>query len=140
MSSRMGWHRLLDSSCARSSLSNWCNPDPRQNATLWPTGSTEDSEKMVSLVSARRGGAVSTATVSVLVAPMDTHRIVSSLGAVCQTDDACVGFPLRGQPTGDDDRVGNMTCYKGGETVFNNHQFCDVTSAFPSLPFPGKRS
>jgi hypothetical protein len=21
-----------------------------------------------------------------------------------------------------------MTCYKGGETVFNNHQFCDVTS------------
>ncbi|RPD60154.1 hypothetical protein L226DRAFT_508449 [Lentinus tigrinus ALCF2SS1-7] len=47
---------------------------------------------------------------------------------VCQTDDACVGFPLRGQPTGDDDRVGNMTCYKGGETVFNNHQFCDVTN------------
>ncbi|TFK93640.1 hypothetical protein K466DRAFT_537493 [Polyporus arcularius HHB13444] len=47
---------------------------------------------------------------------------------VCQTDDACVGFPLRGQPTGDDDRVGNMTCYKGGETVFNNHQMCDVTN------------
>ena len=23
----------------------------------------------------------------------------------------------------------NMTCYKGGETVFNNHQMCDVTSA-----------
>ncbi|KAI0707291.1 hypothetical protein C8Q76DRAFT_629011 [Earliella scabrosa] len=47
---------------------------------------------------------------------------------VCQTDNACVGFPLRGQPTGDDDRVGNMTCYKGGETVFNNHQMCDVTN------------
>ncbi|KAI0775145.1 hypothetical protein BD413DRAFT_294544 [Trametes elegans] len=47
---------------------------------------------------------------------------------VCQTDNACVGFPLRGQPTGDDDRVGNMTCYKGGETVFNNHQMCNVTN------------
>ncbi|KAI0833563.1 hypothetical protein BC628DRAFT_1527478 [Trametes gibbosa] len=47
---------------------------------------------------------------------------------VCQTDDSCIGFPLRGQPTGDDERVGNMTCYKGGETVFNNHQMCDVTN------------
>ncbi|KAI0661773.1 hypothetical protein C8Q70DRAFT_677116 [Cubamyces menziesii] len=47
---------------------------------------------------------------------------------VCKTDDACVGFPLRGQPIGDDDRVGNMTCYKGGETVFNNHQMCNVTN------------
>ncbi|KAH9847646.1 hypothetical protein C2E23DRAFT_847481 [Lenzites betulinus] len=47
---------------------------------------------------------------------------------VCQTDDSCVGFPLRGQPIGDDERVGNMTCYKGGETVFNNHQMCDVTN------------
>ncbi|KAI0787590.1 hypothetical protein C8Q74DRAFT_1252688 [Fomes fomentarius] len=47
---------------------------------------------------------------------------------VCKTDDACVGFPLLGQPTGDDERVGNMTCYKGGETVFSNHQMCDVTN------------
>ncbi|KAI0635999.1 hypothetical protein C8Q77DRAFT_1052354 [Trametes polyzona] len=47
---------------------------------------------------------------------------------VCKTDDACIGFPLRGQPTGDDERVGNMTCYKGGETVFNNHQMCNVTN------------
>ncbi|KAI0671808.1 hypothetical protein C8Q78DRAFT_972196 [Trametes maxima] len=47
---------------------------------------------------------------------------------VCKTDDACVGFPLRGQPTDDDERVGNMTCYKGGETVFNNHQMCNVTN------------
>ncbi|KAL1949551.1 hypothetical protein VTO73DRAFT_8432 [Trametes versicolor] len=47
---------------------------------------------------------------------------------VCKTDDACAGFPLLGQPTGDDDRIGNMTCYKGGETVFNNHQMCDVTN------------
>ena len=28
-----------------------------------------------------------------------------------------------------------MTCYKGGETVFNNHQMCDVTSTF-SFPQP----
>lgn len=24
--------------------------------------------------------------------------------------------------------MSNMTCYQGGETVFNNHQMCDVTS------------
>ncbi|EJF64891.1 hypothetical protein DICSQDRAFT_159875 [Dichomitus squalens LYAD-421 SS1] len=47
---------------------------------------------------------------------------------VCETDDACIGFPLRGQPTDNDERVSNMTCYKGGETVFNNHQMCDVTN------------
>ena len=29
-----------------------------------------------------------------------------------------------------EDDLGGMTCYKGGETVFNNHQFCDVTSEF----------
>jgi hypothetical protein len=28
----------------------------------------------------------------------------------------------------DDDQVANMTCYTGGQTVFNNHQMCDVTS------------
>lgn len=28
-----------------------------------------------------------------------------------------------------------MTCYKGGETVFNNHQMCDVTSAYTSSPW-----
>ncbi|KAG6914930.1 hypothetical protein DXG01_014394 [Tephrocybe rancida] len=51
----------------------------------------------------------------------------------CKNDNACVGFPLAGgiSPSldGDDDvEVGNMTCYKGGETVFNNHQMCDVTN------------
>ena len=32
----------------------------------------------------------------------------------------------------DDDQpaVKNMTCYTGGETVFNNHQMCDVTSVY----------
>ncbi|CDO70642.1 hypothetical protein BN946_scf184756.g8 [Trametes cinnabarina] len=57
---------------------------------------------------------------------------------VCQTDNACVGFPLRGQPIGDDDRVGNMTCYKGGETVFNNHQMCNVTNRKILDMLPGR--
>lgn len=48
---------------------------------------------------------------------------------VCQTDNACANFPIRGDITSLDatDSV-NMTCHKSGETVFNNHQFCDVTS------------
>ncbi|KAI0306184.1 hypothetical protein B0F90DRAFT_972077 [Multifurca ochricompacta] len=48
---------------------------------------------------------------------------------VCQTDNACVNFPIRGNITSLDatDSV-NMTCYKSGETVFSNHQFCDVTN------------
>ncbi|KAH9954037.1 hypothetical protein BC827DRAFT_1245250 [Russula dissimulans] len=48
---------------------------------------------------------------------------------VCQVDDACTNFPIRGDITSLDatDSV-NMTCHKGGETVFNNHQFCDVTN------------
>lgn len=48
---------------------------------------------------------------------------------VCQNDDACVGFPLAGGISSFDEPISaNMTCYKGGETVFNNHQMCDVTS------------
>lgn len=48
---------------------------------------------------------------------------------VCKNDDACIGFPLAGGVFSEDDQeVANMTCYKGGETVFNNHQMCDVTS------------
>ncbi|KAH8822872.1 hypothetical protein DL96DRAFT_1683868 [Flagelloscypha sp. PMI_526] len=49
---------------------------------------------------------------------------------VCKTDNACRGFPLVGQPSdSDDDGVeANMTCYKGGETIFNNFQMCDVTN------------
>ncbi|ESK86895.1 abc transporter [Moniliophthora roreri MCA 2997] len=48
---------------------------------------------------------------------------------VCKTDDACVGFPLHGGVPEDGGLpVGNMTCYKGGETVFNNHQMCNVTN------------
>ncbi|QRV74844.1 ATP-dependent permease [Ceratobasidium sp. AG-Ba] len=58
---------------------------------------------------------------------------------VCQTDEACVNFPLRGGPDGElltrqvstsepDIPVANMTCYKGGLTVQQNHQMCDVTN------------
>ncbi|KAJ7253437.1 hypothetical protein C8J57DRAFT_1348076 [Mycena rebaudengoi] len=44
---------------------------------------------------------------------------------VCQSDQACAGFPLAGGIPDDDDI---MRCYTGGETVFNNHQMCDVTN------------
>ncbi|KAF8632743.1 hypothetical protein AX15_001712 [Amanita polypyramis BW_CC] len=49
---------------------------------------------------------------------------------VCQNDNACGGFPLLGgvPSHGLDDSAANMTCYKGGETVFNNHQMCNVTN------------
>ena len=51
---------------------------------------------------------------------------------VCKSDNACIGFPLAGgiHTEMDDENVANMTCYKGGETVFNNHQMCDITSTF----------
>jgi hypothetical protein len=32
-----------------------------------------------------------------------------------------------------------MTCYKGGETVFNNHQMCDVTSMSSQVNVTHKR-
>ena len=62
--------------------------------------------------------------------------------AVCKTDAACANFPLRRAPEsssvlggllpGSDPEsdlpIGNMTCYKGGETVFENHQICNVTN------------
>ncbi|KIM40694.1 hypothetical protein M413DRAFT_446097 [Hebeloma cylindrosporum] len=59
---------------------------------------------------------------------------------VCKTDDACVGFPLMGGVIngGDDEEVANMTCYKGGETVFNNHQMCDVTNRKIIDMLPGR--
>ncbi|OJT07359.1 hypothetical protein TRAPUB_1764 [Trametes pubescens] len=79
--------------------------------------STGDNEKTAGNANARMVGVVLTVTFR-----------PNSRAAVCKTDDACVGFPLLGQPVGDDDRIGNMTCYKGGETVFNNHQMCDVTN------------
>ncbi|PFH50042.1 hypothetical protein AMATHDRAFT_86062 [Amanita thiersii Skay4041] len=46
---------------------------------------------------------------------------------VCQHDNSCIGFPLAGGISSLDGTA-NMTCYKGGETVFNNHQMCNVTN------------
>ncbi|KAK0205010.1 hypothetical protein DFS33DRAFT_1373581 [Desarmillaria ectypa] len=58
---------------------------------------------------------------------------------VCKTDQACVGFPLAGEPsTAFDEEVTNMTCYTGGETVFNNHQMCDVTNRKIIDQLPGR--
>ncbi|KAG6879786.1 hypothetical protein C0992_011584 [Termitomyces sp. T32_za158] len=61
---------------------------------------------------------------------------------VCKSDNACVGFPLAGKLSvlGKDDEaeVSNMTCYKGGETVFNNHQMCDVTNRKILDMLPGR--
>jgi len=58
---------------------------------------------------------------------------------VCETDNACTNFPVRGDITSLDaaDSI-NMTCYKGGETVFNNHQFCDVTNRKILDMLPGR--
>ncbi|TFK49732.1 hypothetical protein OE88DRAFT_1713443 [Heliocybe sulcata] len=47
---------------------------------------------------------------------------------VCKTDAACAGFPLFGQPSSLEAGASNMTCYKAGETVFSNHQMCNVTN------------
>ncbi|KAA1476213.1 hypothetical protein DENSPDRAFT_843114 [Dentipellis sp. KUC8613] len=57
---------------------------------------------------------------------------------VCKTDDACIGFPLAGQVSSLEAEVANMTCYTGGETVFNNHQFCDVTNRKIVDMLPGR--
>ncbi|KAK0500216.1 hypothetical protein EDD18DRAFT_1318341 [Armillaria luteobubalina] len=58
---------------------------------------------------------------------------------VCKTDQACVGFPLAGEPSNAfDEEMTNMTCYTGGETVFNNHQMCDVTNRKIIDQLPGR--
>lgn len=59
----------------------------------------------------------------------------NNAAAVCENDKACIGFPLRSKdgtvlPTLADDNTGpNMTCFRNGPTVINNHYMCDVTSA-----------
>ncbi|KZT53520.1 hypothetical protein CALCODRAFT_501032 [Calocera cornea HHB12733] len=51
---------------------------------------------------------------------------------VCMSDSACDGFPLaiRVPPEVEDpgEGISNMTCYSGGQTVWENHQMCDVTN------------
>lgn len=46
---------------------------------------------------------------------------------VCESDGACATFPYKSY-TDDQIRNANMTCYKGGETIVQNHQMCNVTS------------
>ena len=81
-----------------------------------------------------------------------TGFLRTDIPAVCKNDDSCAGFPvsreikdmlkemkgLSSNESDDEDEgtVANMTCYKGGQTVFNNHQMCDVTSTYFSL-LPG---
>jgi hypothetical protein len=82
-----------------------------------------------SLASVKMDGVVSTAMVTVKYSFVIARRLIAI--SVCKTDDACIGFPLAGAGQDDDSEpASNMTCYKGGETVFNNHQMCDVTSAY----------
>ena len=48
---------------------------------------------------------------------------------VCQTDESCLGFPVGSVDfSADGEPDLNMICYKGGETVSQNFQMCDVTS------------
>ncbi|KDQ52639.1 hypothetical protein JAAARDRAFT_39890 [Jaapia argillacea MUCL 33604] len=54
----------------------------------------------------------------------------SSLGGLGLGSALSLGITNEGPVLGDDDDEGvaNMTCYKGGETVFENHQMCNVTN------------
>lgn len=78
----------------------------------------------------KKGGEAS--IVMVRISPKDCWNLRSDWRSVCKNDNACVAFPLASKLSAldkdDDTEVGNMTCYKGGETVFNNHQMCNVTS------------
>ena len=88
-------------------------------------------EMEIPLVNVRMAGEASTATVR--IETFSSSKFWSNMYyLVCQTDDACTGFPLAGgiESSFDEPVSANMTCYKGGQTVFNNHQMCDVTSTF----------
>ena len=85
-------------------------------------------EMEIPLANVRKVGEASTATVRSFSSKFWSNMYY----LVCQTNDACIGFPLVGgiESSFDDPPIANMTCYKGGQTVFNNHQMCDVTSMF----------
>ncbi|KAG9034933.1 hypothetical protein FRB95_012349 [Tulasnella sp. JGI-2019a] len=59
---------------------------------------------------------------------------------VCQTDQACKGFPLRGEAFNslEEEAANNMTCYKAGLTVNTNYQMCDVTNRKILDMLPGR--
>jgi hypothetical protein len=91
---------------------------------------------MVKLASAKMGGVESIVMVRVVYAYFTNWGV--NMWSVCKSDGACVGFPLAGGlPSQGDDNVdlANMTCYTGGETVFNNHQMCEVTSMSAIVAF-----
>jgi len=75
----------------------------------------------------------------------------ADLLSVCKNDAACSGFPIRNKdgallplraPDGsirgmspphtldETEDHPNMTCFRNGPTVINNHYMCDVTSAY----------
>lgn len=56
-------------------------------------------------------------------------RTTDMLLPACQTNDACANFRIPGFDYSDPNLPGNMTCYKGGNTIRENFQMCDVTSA-----------
>ena len=87
-------------------------------------------EMEIPLVNVRMAGEASTATVR--IETFSSKFWFNMYYLVCQTDKACIGFPLAGgiESSFDDSTSVNMTCYKGGQTVFSNHQMCDVTSTF----------
>ena len=87
-------------------------------------------EMEIPLVNVRKVGGASTATVC--IETLSSKLCSNMYSLVCKTDDACTGFPLVGgiESGFDEATSANMTCYKGGQTVFSNHQMCDVTSTF----------
>lgn len=80
----------------------------------------ELQEKKITVIVLKDGKA-SIVMVSVIIyTKKGTMTLIGSI--VCTMDSVC--DPL--VPTGN-----NGTCYRGGLTVFENHQMCNVTSKFP---------
>ena len=104
--------------------------------TLSQTVITGPSEA-ASHASVKKAGVASIAMVLLfLTFTFATLSLILATSPVCKTDAACMGFPLPSAVRDglDNDTVANMTCYKGGETVFNNHQMCDITVAQKNVP------
>lgn len=88
-----------------------------------------------SSVTARRDGAVSTATVHLINSSTGSIRGADYL--VCKNDDACAGFQTRfpgneGNGGAAANETSDMVCYKGGLAIERNWQMCDVTSEHSS--------
>ncbi|KAF9021922.1 hypothetical protein BDZ89DRAFT_1071060 [Hymenopellis radicata] len=60
-------------------------------------------------------------------------------GINCNDRQRLYWIPASGQiGSQDSEEIANMTCYDGGETVFNNHQMCDVTNRKIIDQLPGR--